>query len=53
MRRRKSAPPVRARLQSAPDNRLDIVIEPGIGRFPVSDIDVVLRALLKMRELVC
>ena len=55
MRRRKSAPraAIRARLQSSANNGLDIVIEPGLGRFPANDVDVVLRQLLKVREIVC
>jgi hypothetical protein len=54
MRRRKSAPraAIRARLQSSPNNGLDIVIEPGLGRFPANEVDVVLRQLLKVREVV-
>ena len=54
MRRRKSAPraAIRARLQSSPNGGLDIVVEPGLGRFPANDVDVVLRQLLKVREMV-
>ena len=52
--RRKSAPraAIRARLQSSPNGGLDIVVEPGLGRFPANDVDVVLRQLLKVREVV-
>jgi hypothetical protein len=43
---------IRARLQSDRSNRLDVVIEPGIGRFSCEKIDVVLRELLKVREII-
>jgi hypothetical protein len=54
MRRRPRREPVRARLQSRDEpGRLDVIVEPGLAQFSVEQIDVVLRELLKVREIVC
>jgi hypothetical protein len=54
MRRRPRREPIRARLQSRDEpGRLDVIVEPGLAQFSADQLDAVLVALAKVREVIC